>query len=377
MSPEQIQGQTIDRRNLCTAIVGRGKGIEIAGADTDDPAYGRRLEFTDVVWTVAGGDPADKPAGQNYLEDTTATAAYGPAGRRITQVVEFNDITDAEVLLQATYDELQIRKVPLTTYEMSVITLEELSGHAHEAVRNGDTVAVINTSVIPAITGLARVIKLDRNLIDPRDCTVTLGNYIPSLVDSMAIVQTQQASMLSRSGVWDRSTAIELNTTAGGEIQYMIDLLKTQLAATTSGFYTDANGNYIWENTAQTKALKLGAGIFALANSKTGGEYDWRTFGTGDGMTADEILAGTLRAGIIFAGTLSAASGTFVDLIAGIATAQRMHLGYDEFGDPFQRIYDDAGELQLELGKTGIDFLNGAKFTKWTTGTRTGVAVFT
>ena len=26
-----------------------------------------RIQFKDVVWTVANGDPVDKPAGQNYV----------------------------------------------------------------------------------------------------------------------------------------------------------------------------------------------------------------------------------------------------------------------------------------------------------------------
>jgi hypothetical protein len=173
---------TVDIRNLATALVGRGKGVEVdGGTDNTDPAYGRRLEFTDVVWSVAGGDPADKPVGQNWIEDAEASAAYGPGGRKIVQTVTFDDVTDAEVLLQMTYDELQVRKVPQVTYTMSVIDLEELTGYSHEAVRFGDTNNVINNATIPAITGQARVIRVDRNLIDPRDCSVTLGNYQPTI----------------------------------------------------------------------------------------------------------------------------------------------------------------------------------------------------
>jgi hypothetical protein len=136
-----------------------------------------------------------------------------------------------------------------------------------------------------------------------------LLNYIPSLASTVTDMQSLQAAMLDRAGVWDRATAIETLANGGGALQYSIDLLKTQLASTTSGMYTDASGNLIFENEAKTAALKLGAGIFALANTKTGGEYNWRAFGTGDGFTADELIAGTLMADMIRAGTLQSING--------------------------------------------------------------------
>ena len=293
--------QTVDTRFLVSALIGRGKGLEI---ETDTGStYGRRLEFTDEVWTT----PLAKPAGQNWIGDDTVAAAYGPGGRHIKDVATFDDCTDAAELLQLTYNELQIRKLPRVTYEMTVIMLEAMTGYAHEAVRLGDTVYVINTSVTPAITGQARVTRLDRNLIDPREGTVVLGNYIPTLASAITSMSEMQASMRDRAGVWDRSTAITPLSGAGGALEYQIDLLKTQLAATASGMSTDANGNMIFENADKTAALKLGAGILAIANSKTGGEYNWRTFGTGDGFTADEIVSGMIAAARISIG----ASSTF------------------------------------------------------------------
>lgn len=296
--------QTIDTRGLVSALIGRGKGVEVE-TETGGVAYGRRLEFTDVVWTT----PIAKPAGQNWIGDDTVAAAYGPAGRHIKAVVDFDDCEDATELLWLTYNELQVRKVPRTTYEMSVLTLEGLTGYSHEAVRLGDTVNVINNSVTPAITGQARVILIDRNLLDPRDCQVTLGNYTPSIARSVTDLQAMQKAMADRAGVWDRASAIDINATGGGTLQYTIDLLKTQLAAATSGMSTDANGNLIFENANKTAALKLGGGIFAIANSKTGGEYDWRTFGDGNGFTADLMIAGTLIADMIRAGTLQSKTG--------------------------------------------------------------------
>jgi hypothetical protein len=346
------------------------------GTATEDPAYGRRLEFDGVEWTVAGGDPADKPLGQNWIGDETARAAYGHGGRHKFAFVTFDQCTDAEELLQLTYNELQARKVPQTTYEMSVIVLEEISGYEHEAVRLGDTVNIINTAVSPAITGQARVIRIDRSYIDPADCNVVLGNYIPTSYNTISKIQQQQNLMLDRSGVWDRANAISAYDGELSGLENKINLLKTQLYSTVTNFYTDENGNFIWENATQDAALKIGAGIFAIANSKTGGEYNWRTFGTGAGFTADEISAGTLNAAIIFAGILQAASGTFANLIAGIEGAQRMELGSDENNDPYMRFFDNNNVLKMTLTKNGVKYGENSEMRIYEAGDVSGIGFF-
>ena len=67
-----------DADDVVTALIGRGKGE--AKTDSDGEAtggYGRRIQFTDVVWSKANGDPTDKPAGQNYVTNETSKNIYG------------------------------------------------------------------------------------------------------------------------------------------------------------------------------------------------------------------------------------------------------------------------------------------------------------
>lgn len=57
-----------DSDNVVTALIGRGKGEESTDLEGNATGgYGRRIEFTDIVWTKASGKPIDKPAGQNYI----------------------------------------------------------------------------------------------------------------------------------------------------------------------------------------------------------------------------------------------------------------------------------------------------------------------
>jgi len=87
-------------------------------------------------------------------------------------------------------------------------------------------------------------------------------------------------------------------TVPTSKLQGFIDILSTQLNSTQSHWYTDANGNFIFETVDSTSALKLGGGIFGLANSKNpDGSWQWRAFGTGNGFTATEIVAGYLIGG--------------------------------------------------------------------------------
>lgn len=61
--------------DIVTCLIGRGKGEEIQHEEAEPKdveghlpqeerrqSYGRRIEFTDVVWSVEKGDPIDKPA---------------------------------------------------------------------------------------------------------------------------------------------------------------------------------------------------------------------------------------------------------------------------------------------------------------------------
>ena len=313
--------QTINMQPLCTALIGRGKGVEVSGgSDTEDPAYGRRLTIADVAWSIADGDPADKPLGQEWIGDDAARLAYGPGGsvcRHIFGYATFDDCTDAQELARLTYEELQRRKAPLVTYSLTAITLEAISGLAHEAVHFGDTMRVINTRITPAITGEARVITLDESLIDDKDRNMTLGNYIPTITRRLTAMASSQQAMRDRTGVWDRADVIT-PAESGGELEYMLDLLRVQLASTVSGVSTDENGNIIIENPAKTKAMMLGAGIFAIANSKSSGEYVWTTFGDGDGFVASKIVAGTMLADRVRAGLLSSETGTtWIDMDNG------------------------------------------------------------
>lgn len=158
--------------DLITALIGRGKGEEVSEGGDDSPdGYGRRITFADVVWSKKNGNPADKPAGIEYVEDVEATKAYGFSdGKPRIGIQVFEEITDPAELLQATWAALQSLKRPQVSFKADVLDVGDL--------KLGDTVAIIRHDI--GIEYFTRVYKVTHNLLNERLNTIELGDDFSS-----------------------------------------------------------------------------------------------------------------------------------------------------------------------------------------------------
>ena len=186
--------------NLITALIGRGKGEEKyhtadgkpAEEDQTPDGYGRRINFADVVWSTDNGNPVNKPAGQEYVEDPDATAAYGfDDGKPRIGIETFEDITDPGELLQATWSALQTLKRPKVSFKANTLDVGDLG--------LGDTVAIIRHDI--KIEYFTRVYKVEHNLLNEKQNTIELGDdfnsqSITSAINSIAsaVKQTNQTA---------------------------------------------------------------------------------------------------------------------------------------------------------------------------------------
>ena len=111
-----------------------------------------------------------------------------------------------------------------------------------------------------------------------------------------------------KNALYDRAKAISIdNTFFADRLNGRIDVLKNQLLSTVSNWYTDEQGNIMFLSADGGSAMMLCGAGFMIANSKDdNNEWVWRTFGTGEGFTADEIVAGFISAERIEAGSISA-----------------------------------------------------------------------
>lgn len=166
-----------DADDVVTALIGRGKGE--AKTDSDGEAtggYGRRIQFTDVVWSKAKGDPTDKPAGQNYVTNETSKNIYGLHQNGVIKhrfgVYTNENIDNPVELLKATYKELQRVSVPITTFKANLL---DLTNEAGQDMWIGDSVAIVRDQI--GIAFEARIHKLKIDKLDENRSAVELGDY--------------------------------------------------------------------------------------------------------------------------------------------------------------------------------------------------------
>lgn len=115
----------IDRSNIYTSLIGRGRGEEVGDG------YGRRIEFDQVYWSKANGDPLDKPTGKISLEIPEMTELYGiptkDGKRRKREKVEiFEDCEDPVELIKLTYQALVSYSRPLIQFKTTVFGGDDL-----------------------------------------------------------------------------------------------------------------------------------------------------------------------------------------------------------------------------------------------------------
>lgn len=169
-------GVTIDDSEVYTALYGFGHSVDkTPSSATDEPPP---LTFKDVVWTATAEHPA-KPANQEYIEDPAATALYGRNGRARFGFYQNADITDANILLQKTWESLQQTNKPRISIDCLVRDLYRM-GYNDQPIRLHDK-AIVEIRPTGEVYTLD-VIKLSVDLIDPTATRVTIGAYIPNII---------------------------------------------------------------------------------------------------------------------------------------------------------------------------------------------------
>lgn len=231
--------------------------------------------------------------GKDYI-DSANIASYAKVyeGR-----IEFPDDDLAADLMAKAVAHLATVDVPQTKYKADLVSLKRSAQYALyaplETFNLGDT-AVIH-HVLFNVDIVARAMELERDPVSGDNVNVTLGNYRKDLYKSLS--DASQAA--------DTVAAVTDNRgyVRGNKLRGAINTLVANLLA--SGSYTTAqvigSKGYLLENTNEASvdygAVYIGPNIIAFASTKDGNNaWIWRTFGTGAGITADEITTGTLNA---------------------------------------------------------------------------------
>lgn len=288
----------IDRQNVFTAIVPRGKGEEKYDEDGNATGgFGRRIQITDIEWSKSNGNPLNKAKGKDYLEIPEMTLQHGFSdGKARYKIVVFDEIEDPDVLIQKAYETLVENCRPK-------VQLSTTIGDSGE-VELGDSIIIIRKDI--DVQYRSRVFKIKRNLITRENSEVTLGdNLSVAKVDYGKLIESKidnlkdevQTSMTINLGQMRN----ELEKSMFDDDAYKYDLKRGNKYNLAPGLYTF--NRPIDQN--PTKGIWIGAGKVAISNRKRAdGTFDWTTWATGEGIVADVINAGTLNANLVRTGIL-------------------------------------------------------------------------
>ena len=174
--------QEVEKTNLYTALVGRGKGEQVSTAEDtgkDADGYGRKINFEEIVWSKAKGDPLDKPLGQKYLEIPEMTAKYGikqPDGKMRPKIgfVEFSEEEDKNELIKQTYEALIESSRPKLTLKTSTVYLK--------GVQIGDTIRVVRHD--RHLDYDTRIFEITFNRLNNESSDIKLGDRVSESNDA-------------------------------------------------------------------------------------------------------------------------------------------------------------------------------------------------
>lgn len=174
--------QEVEKTNLYTALVGRGKGEQVSSAEDtgkDTDGYGRKINFEEIVWSKAKGNPLDKPLGQKYLEIPEMTAKYGikqPDGKMRPKIgfVEFSEEEDKNELIKQTYEALIESSRPKLTLKTSTVYLK--------GVQIGDTIRVVRHD--RHLDYDTRIFEITFNRLNNESSDIKLGDRVSESNDA-------------------------------------------------------------------------------------------------------------------------------------------------------------------------------------------------
>lgn len=265
-----------------------GKGEEQTTDEGDNTGiYGRRITFADIN------------DGKDYVTNDAALDKWGmPDGKGGKRHSEgwyiWEEVTDKEELLKLGKAKIEEVSKPRITYTANVVILAD-AGMDFKNARAGDTVYIRDEPLDERLNG--RVLHVRRYLDDSRPTEITLGNVVRTLSNVIKDQQSALDSINRRASMWDSAASAN-----GAWLDNMMGNLNDMMNATGGYVYwRQGEGITVYdrpEDQDPTMAIQLKGGGFRIANKrKSNGEWDWRTFGTGDGFTADELITGVIRGG--------------------------------------------------------------------------------
>lgn len=315
--------RNLDLDSIKTAIYPR---IAKQSNDENGNTTVEYIDISTVDWSVAAGDPVDKPLGQTILVDPDANTMYkrlnnktGKLQERI-MYAEWTEQTakDAEDLCKQAWRILKANSVIYPSYEVTASDLYKLSGnnsdYAHEQVSLGDTCIIIDKKITPELRATTRVVEIEEDLLNPINNKYVFGKYRQTLATSNVDQQKSiEEKLADLSGRIQGMTIPEVKPQyQSGKVYYEDIKQDIQNEFMSSNGYVmaeDSNGFWVMDapqGGTPTKALILKGGNLAIANYNTvTSAWEVGMFINGTSVNADYINTGHIAADVIAAHSIT------------------------------------------------------------------------
>lgn len=266
----------IPQGDIYTAAFGYGNYLE----GEDENGSVPRVSFENVEWSVANGDPVDKPLGQKYVSlgqnviDSFGQWVGDHFVDRMTSI-DF-DTDDPATLLQRTYDALVAQIADPASYTVKAADFASL-GIETDDIGFGDSVGVVSRAM--SLKFKTRCVGKRTDYLNPANTTFefnTRPQQVVSAISSISNTATQAERIASESYY-------------GG----VLTRWNNEVNADQAYLYADPiNGvnTYNASDPSQaTKVTSIKGGSIRIANSREAGLWKWSTVLTGDGLVIDQL----------------------------------------------------------------------------------------
>lgn len=326
---------------IYTMAYGYGKSVTPEGSEESEP-----ITFKDIVWSKAAGNPVDKPLGQEWVAlDDEYKEKYGyydtngVLQHRATGYKEDGVEVPSE-LLQRTYDFLVQNVKDQTIYKLTAADYKALGQNPIE-IMIGDIIGA-RIAKLGDIYISSKVLRYKEDLKNPDNNDFELENNAKNISSDIINNERQIQDLKDRvDGIGDvvftQNILDKWNQEINAESGYL-------LVGSPQDGIAVYNAPTI---TASTKAVQLKGGSVRIANTKSGGQFQWTTVMTGDGIIANAVYTGLL-AGNMFD----------LDLDSGIVKMGKRNSS-GVINDPALQLNAD-GSISIKITSGDLDSVIGS-----------------
>ena len=187
-----------------------------------------------------------------------------------------------QFLYEDAEDMMHLMAWPQVKYQVARVGLAGLFGYKNTDLDINMKVRLYDPDL--DVNDIVFISGITMYLDNPKDDTVTLSNEDITLtgvtLDSLLSRMTRLADLIDqKNALYSRAEAITQNGSIYmTRLEGTINVLKNRLSSSVSSWYTDENGNIIFEATTGKSAMMLTGDGFMIANGKLeDGSWNWRT----------------------------------------------------------------------------------------------------